>query len=67
MSWQEALPLLGIIVMSPVFFFYLFPLDLWYRKFASWKAFDAEKSNNVNDYIQNAQELLSSSVSVPQS
>jgi hypothetical protein len=58
-SWQEAFPLLGVIVLSPVCFFYLFPFDLWYRTLASWKAFDAGKSNNVNDYIQNSQELLS--------
>ncbi|KAJ5304275.1 uncharacterized protein N7443_003935 [Penicillium atrosanguineum] len=62
--WHEAVSIVGVIVLIPLVIFYLFPLDVWYHTFASWKkAFDDEKPNDINEYIHNSQELFKQGLS----
>lgn len=58
MSLVELLPFAGVLILSPLLLFYLFPLESRLRELTSWKLFDAHPSKAVKDYLTNAQGLI---------
>ena len=61
--WPYITPLLGLVVLSHLLIFYLFPLDAWYRTFAEWKFFDVQKSNTLNEYLRDSQKVVKDGLS----
>lgn len=54
----EFIPFAGVLLLSPLLLFYLFPLENHLRTLTSWKLFNADPSKPVKDYLYNAKVLL---------
>lgn len=54
----ELLPFVGVLLLSPLLLFYLFPLESRLRSFTSCEIFNAHPSKAVKDYLYNAKGLV---------